>query len=262
MKLYIAGNTFNKNWTKLLEEIGSQRGLVSYWDILSMDKYDEFDYYRERDLFMDSGAFSAFTKGVTIPVEDYCDFIEKYDLQVYSNLDDIVDHTRTAKNQQHMEARGLKPIPVFHLNEPYEVLEDMLKKGYPFIALGVAGTQGSKVCDLFLYESFKIIARYWPVKIHGFGITTQKYLERYPFYSSDSTSAIMGAGMGRVFHWKNGRLKSGTYRDERCGRKLPSTVDMGSTQHMNRRIHNVKQHLRLERQITSLWKQRGVIWDD
>jgi hypothetical protein len=265
LKLYIAGVMGLRTFPEDLRSCGVRRGLVSFWDYLKQRSafFQAFDYYRDAgDVFLDSGAFSAYTLGVQIVLEEYCAFIEERGLELYSNLDVIRDEKGTRANQEAMERRGLRPVPVFHLGEDWGYLEELLD-GREYVALGVAATQGEKRCDAFLEGCFVRAARRWPRKIYGFGITTQRYLERYPFYSVDSASAIYGGGMGRVYYWRGRRLVSGDYKDRKIGARDYSLVDRegGRSEHGARRRNNIRRMLELEERVTELWRRRGVEWD-
>src|SRR5687768_9251654 len=56
-------------------------------------------------VFLDSGAFSAFTQGVDIDLNNYCDYIHRNKdiILVASVLDGIGDPLKTWQNQQAME---------------------------------------------------------------------------------------------------------------------------------------------------------------
>ena len=78
------------------------------------------------DVFLDSGAFSAWTRGVEIDIQKYIEFIKQNQdvITVYANLD-VISPGRfsmgtkesaelTLRNQKIMEQAGLSPLPVFH----------------------------------------------------------------------------------------------------------------------------------------------------
>lgn len=155
------------------------------------------------DLFIDSGAFSAFTKGIEIDIQDYIQFIRDNEqvISVYANLDVIGDAEGTLRNQEVMEAAGLSPLPCFHYNEPVEYLEYYLSK-YDYIALG--GMVPVSTSDLISWLD-GVFANYIcdsagipKAKVHGFGLTSLKLMLRYPWYSVDSTSWVMTGRMGSV----------------------------------------------------------------
>src|ERR1035437_220472 len=88
-------------------------------------------------VFLDSGAFSAFTKGVKIDIGAYCDYIHKNDDVILfpSVLDEIGDADGTWRNQDEMERRGTKPLPCYHFGEPPEIL-DYYIASYDYITIG------------------------------------------------------------------------------------------------------------------------------
>lgn len=157
------------------------------------------------DLFLDSGAFSAFTQGVTIDIQEYIAFIKEHEslLTVYANLDVIGDPAATWKNQQIMEAAGLHPIPCFHYGEDVKWLQRMLRRGYEYIALG--GMVPISTADLIPWLD-RVFAEHIcgadnmpSVKVHGFGLTSLRLMMRYPWYSVDSTSWVVTGRMGGVY---------------------------------------------------------------
>jgi len=164
------------------------------------------------NLFLDSGAFSAWTQGVEIDVHDYIEFIKEHKdiLEVYANLDVIgiggkqpnrLTAERTLENQKIMEEAGLEPLPCFHFGEPFEFLQYYVEN-YDYVALGVAGNTGLKLVP-WLNECF---GQYIcdgegnpKVKVHGFAVTSLPVMLRYPWYSVDSTSWVLTSRMGSVY---------------------------------------------------------------
>ena len=158
------------------------------------------------NLFLDSGAFSAWSRKITIDIDEYIAFIKKYEkyLTVYANLDVIGDAEATLKNQKYMENKELNPLPTYHLGSDVKYLE-YYAKNYSYIALGgMAGTgtatkqiisQLDPIWDKYLTNedgSAKI-------KVHGFACTGLEIISRYPWYSVDSTSWVMTGRFGSVF---------------------------------------------------------------
>ena len=158
------------------------------------------------DIFLDSGAFSAFTKGVEIDIHEYIRFLKEWRSRItcYANLDVIGDAEGTLENQRIMESEGLSPIPCFHQGEDYSFLKDYVA-GYEYIALGgLAGNRFSRTEVLrHLDECFDVIccsASGLPqVKVHGFGLTSLPAMVRYPWYSVDSTSWVITSRMGSIY---------------------------------------------------------------
>lgn len=167
-------------------------------------------------IFLDSGAFSAFTKKVKINIDEYIDFIKKHEryIDVYANLDVIGDADATLENQKYMESKGLNPLPVFHtLYEPFDYLVYLLDKGYSYICLGGMATgvdRETLITKLDISFSEYICDKetgFPKVKVHGFGLTSVDLLIRYPWFSVDSTSWVLTSRFGCIYVpvWKNGK---------------------------------------------------------
>ncbi|MFP4025834.1 MAG: hypothetical protein ACLFVR_15020 [Thiohalospira sp.] len=164
------------------------------------------------NLFLDSGAFSAWTQGTKIDVQEYIKFIKKHQdiIGIYANLDVIglggkqpnqLTAEKTLENQKIMEAAGLSPLPCFHYGEPLSFLEYYVKN-YDYIALGVAGNSGAKLIPWLDSCFSKYICDntgFPKVKVHGFAITSVPLMLRYPWYSVDSTSWALIGGMGSIY---------------------------------------------------------------
>jgi len=139
------------------------------------------------NLFLDSGAYSAWSQNAVINIHEYIAFIKsniEY-IDVYANLDAIGDPDETLKNQRIMEKAGLSPLPCYHFGEPIKYLKKYLK-GYKYVALGGMVPISTKdlrpwLDDIFLNHICDKdgIPR---VKIHGFGMTSLSLMLRYPWY--------------------------------------------------------------------------------
>ncbi len=168
-------------------------------------------------IFLDSGAFSAYTLGVQLSVEEYCDYIKRNtdiirveDGSVMASvLDGIGDPLQTYRNQLEMEARGVRPLPCFHAGEDERYLEWYIKN-YEYITLG--GMVGSSTKQLMIWLD-RIWERYLTdgsgnprIKVHGFGITAIPIMEAYPWYSCDSSSWIQSAAFGSIVTPQHGPI--------------------------------------------------------
>ena len=157
------------------------------------------------DLFLDSGAYSAWSQGLEIDIQEYIDFIKEHQdvIEVYANLDVIGNAETTWKNQMIMEKAGLKPIPVFHYKDDRKWLKRYLKRGYDYIALGGLVTSDRASIFNFLDDMFLNYlcdSSGIPIaKVHGFGLTSLRLMLRYPWYSVDSTSWVMTGRTGAVY---------------------------------------------------------------
>ena len=196
MKMYFANRDFDQ-----LEKSRAKKILSSYWYCKNRRLKDiRSRHFKgvELDFFIDSGAFSAFTKGHEIRVEDYSDWIEsnKEYLSLYANLDVIGNQVLTRLNQEIMEGRGLFPLPVFHVGSGLKELRRLCEK-YEYIAIGGMVPYMKRVNTIWpsLVKIFEIGV---DNRLHGFGCTNQKVLFNLPWYSVDSTTWLSGARYGEV----------------------------------------------------------------
>ena len=154
------------------------------------------------NLFLDSGAFSADKSGNPIDIDAYMKFIHenKDDISIYANLDVIGDWPATWTNQRIMEAEGLTPIPVHHLEDPMKCLDWCLD--YDYFALGgIAGGATTKDRIRFFDKCWNVICDkdgFPKSKVHGFGMASPSLIKKYPWYSIDSSSWVTYGRYGIV----------------------------------------------------------------
>ncbi len=233
MIVYFAGNTGTVSREMILINQGCPR-LFSY-HFTAINFYNSYDLMRlcmdkKVGLFLDSGAYSAWTQGSSINMQEYIAFIKKHKkyIDIYANLDVIgiggkqpnqLTAQKTLENQQIMEEAGLSPLPCFHFGEPFEYLEYYVEN-YEYIALGVAGNTGTTLIP-WLDECFsKYICKpdgFPKIKVHGFAVTSIPLMIRYPWFSVDSTSWVFTGRMGGVFM---PRRKDGKWFYDKSARKI------------------------------------------
>ena len=197
-------------------------------------------------IFLDSGAFSAWSQGVNIDIDEYIAFIKEHEkyLDVYAVLDSIGDPALTLKNQQYMESKGVNPLPCFHYGEDISYLEHYLAN-YDYIAFG--GMVPISTPELLawldpIFKDYICDKDGMPrIKVHGFGITSLPLLLRYPWYSVDSTSWVMTGRFGSVFVPKR---RNGKYVYNEIALKvvISDKGDIGDGKHF-------KNFSQLERQV-------------
>lgn len=200
-------------------------------------------------LFLDSGAFSAWSKNIEIDIYQYIDFIKEHEkyIDIYAVLDDILDPERTLKNQKIMEKFGLSPLPCFHYNEPIKYLTHYLEN-YDYLALGGMVPISTKELAIWLddlFQNFICDNSGMPkIKIHGFGLTSLKLMLRYPWYSVDSTSWVMTSRMGSIYMPRY-RDRRWVYDEESwkivVSSRSPSKKEDGK--HINTFPKNVRKHI-------------------
>ena len=277
MRLYFAGNVLDQD--RFLHDAGVRNRLLTFAEIDSFGSKG-FTFWLDRELkdkhlFIDCGAFSVHSRGASIDLDRYCQFAHEYRDQYKTlvALDVIGNPAATRRNLAYMRAQGLDPTPVYTASQPIRDLVALLEEGNRKIALG-----GSLPRQAGLEEwrrrhfdrVFKATEKFWPVRYHLFGITAQWALERYPLYSADSSAALVGAGMGRLWFFEDGKLSGGDWPEHAKEFQEASVCDVigktsgtkSTSAHMGRRLFNTEVQLRYERHLTDLWASRGITFED
>lgn len=204
--------------------------ILESWHYVGKQKFIDEMRNEHAQIFLDSGAYSAYTLGVELSVKDYVDYINfnkdiirhEDGVMMASVLDGIGDPLQTYRNQLEMEQLGVKPLPCFHAGEDERYLEWYVAN-YEYITLG--GMVGSSTQQLTIWLD-RIWDRYLTdgsghakLKVHGFGITAIPLMKRYPWYSCDSSSWIQAAAFGAIVMPKYGPV--------RVSEKSPARHDPG-----------------------------------
>lgn len=171
--------------------------------------------------FVDSGAYSAHTKGKEIDIDHYIGWLNEHDegVDIAAELDHIPGVFRKPKTPAQLAEAPIiswdnylymiervknweKILPIFHQGEDFKYLEQMLehKPTIPYIGISPANDLPVVRKIVWIDKVFKIIKQSSNpnVKTHAFGMTSLHVLEQYPFYSADSTSWIMTAANGGI----------------------------------------------------------------
>lgn len=175
-------------------------------------------------LFIDSGAYTAYTRQKEVNVDEYIQYLNGMDehLTIYAQVDKIPGqhgHEKTIQditeapkisweNYLYMRDKVNSPdklLPIFHRRENWSYLEQMLEttfdgKHIPYIGIAATTDSSTNEKEAWFQEVFRIIKKSSNpnVKTHAFGMTSLKLLESFPFTSADSTSWIMTAINGGI----------------------------------------------------------------
>jgi hypothetical protein len=169
------------------------------------------------DLFLDSGAYTAFTKKTPIPLREYAEYVRRHKAiwTTCSSLDAIGSGEAAAKrsydNLKELEKYGAKVQPVFHVREPDRWLQRYIDEGYDYIFIGGMVPETTRWLMVRLDQLWGDILTNpdgtAKVRTHGFGLTDQQLMFRYPWHSVDSTSWLMTGIFGACM-FRNGRKLS------------------------------------------------------
>ncbi len=224
---HLNGTVFNKLTPDEQEKRRSNRHYLESFHYIKHGRAVEHIRRDGIKIFLDSGAFSAFTLGTEVDIGHYADFILRNDdiilrthdgIKMIAPLDviggpggEFYSKDKTAlmswQNQEELERRGCQPLPCFHYGEPWEYLDYYVSK-YSYIALG-----GLIRSDLYSLESwFKQVfertcdAEGRPkTRFHAFSLTALQLMLRYPWESVDSSTWVQWAANGLVLMPTSGR---------------------------------------------------------
>lgn len=172
-------------------------------------------------IMVDSGSYTAYTKGVVIDIDDYCDFINEIGdyIEVFVAVDEVpnpaaMDYTMAEKtwNNYLYMLKKINPkyrdklIPVFHYGEDFKWLKNMLEYthedgshiDYIGLAISLEGTRKVRInwanqCRKIILESSNP-----NVKTHAFGVGVKSVLDHIDVTSTDATSWVKRAAYGMI----------------------------------------------------------------
>lgn len=172
-------------------------------DVLKIVGVDNF--------LLDSGAFSYMSgakcskESLLLYLDRYIAFINKYDIKYFFELDvdtifgiEFVEMMRKKLE----EGTGKKCIPVWHKGRGIEYWKWMVDN-YKYIAIGGLVFHVKKK-EWPLIKRMVDYAYEKGVKVHGLGFTKTKILDKYKFYSVDSSSWLSSASRGQMLNVFNG----------------------------------------------------------
>lgn len=210
-------------------------------DLLEAVKFLHNNKNSRWELVVDSGAYSAWSKGKLFDVDEYINFLENnkiLDVAFWVAEADVipgsfgVDPTeeerlaapeKSWENYLYMIKRVSWPkkiVPIFHQGEDFKHLVRMLEYRFsdgdfiPYIGISPRN-------DVHVNEKIKWYDEVWRIiedkcaklnraipLTHNFGMTTISMMEQYPSCSSDSTSWVRAASFGNIMVIVNGKIKT------------------------------------------------------
>jgi len=197
------------------------------------------------NLMCDSGAFTAWNqaskkkregnpnwKKYLINIDEYAEFVKKHSDIIFRavNLDVIPGETGVIPTVTQIEEaaeqgwnnylylkekKGINTIHVFHQGEPFKYLDRMLQY-CDYIGISPSNDYHDDKKYAWLDVVFRHIMKstYSSIKTHGFGVTSKKLVERYPWFSVDSSSYSLTAAMGGILTPYGRVYVSDLYQDD------------------------------------------------
>lgn len=155
-------------------------------------------------VILDSGAYTAYNKGMVIDIDEYASFIKKNQsiFVNYFNLDVINDSKRSYWNWQYLRSCGIETIPVYHMITGEEHYLKKYLKQTDYIALGAIAnlkTEQRRIGLSRIWNTYLLDEQGNPkIKVHGLGLTDTELMTSYPWYSVDSFTPAISAIWGAV----------------------------------------------------------------
>jgi len=286
MKLYLAGYEVQHNSYKLLLPKETNVFLTFYYPreaskLLPKLKPDG----HKGTIIIDSGAHSFFGYiGLSVTsfhkktgshesphsyFKRYLEWLkENYDLYDYFvelDLQELVGYEEVEKWRDEYKNAGIfdKCILVYHSKDGFEKFEYIVHRS-DCKYVGIEGIRGQQILP---YNKYIKYAYDNNCKIHGFAFTRFGLLNKYPFYSTDSSSWTIGVRYGKtcVFNGTKGMNVITSTKKNFMNYNLDIEMHNSKRAIENCRIkslHNANEYLKMETYLTNLWTARGIKWKD
>ena len=232
VRLYFAGPVFNPKTERgivLNRQITNR--LVSYLYPKQLNDWCKQVARLHGNIIMDSGAFSAWSKGQTIPLDAYIIYAQNaimvaaddnkqlrvVNLDVIPGSPGTSTHLNTVKTKENrkiindaaakgyenllrMKNVGITPIHVFHQGEEWEWLHKMVELT-DYIGISPANDMSIKSRISWMKSVFSYIHQNKiKVKTHGFAVWMLPVLKTLPFTSADAATWRIVAAWGSVMY--------------------------------------------------------------
>jgi hypothetical protein len=203
MNIYLAGD----GWEKVCWGNRCFYDFNRLQSFVYMTEFERSIISKYKNFILDSGAFTYLnkTKGKQVDwdkyINDYATYIYKNNIKLYFELDidPIVGLKEVERLRKCLEKiTKIACIPVWHKSRGLKYWEWMCDN-YNYVAIGGIVTQEIKRTEYDVFYPLLEIAKKSSTKVHGLGFTNLKGLEKYKFYSVDSTSWISGNKFGSVY---------------------------------------------------------------
>ena len=163
--------------------------------------------------FVDSGAFSAMNRNLSIDIDEYIEWLNKYEknLLMYCQWDyiplteEVAEEyaKKTWENYLYMKDKLVNPdklVYCYHYLEDIKWLEQALQNDVKVIALGGIAKRGKNIRNQFLTEVQQVIEKSGKdVLVHAFGMTGFDILEKFTFINcADSSTWLYASKFGEI----------------------------------------------------------------
>lgn len=228
-------------------------------------------------IFLDSGAYSAYTNNVPLSLDDYAQFLEKYEDQFFicASMDDKSDQRATYDNYLALRKAGYTVAPVWHAlgGDVGTLREYMSDPDVPMVCIGAIAKD--TISDKVTYQKLDTVFHYvgqYNKPVHAFGRTEPELLVKYPFTTADSITWY-NARYGLVLKWnpldrtlRNIKMRRPADMARAFGPRAKVLLGQVPEHYPRPDYHyQVEECLRQtsfeERDLEAYWQKRGVVWE-
>jgi hypothetical protein len=246
MKLYFAAAE-NSNYAEILKGT-TDKILESAFYLKYKEKPNRFGF---KDVLLDSGGFTALVKNYNLPLKDYIDYLNKYEVKLAFALD-VRDQDITIQNTYDLKKyTNTKIIPVYHDHDYFSSKRDIIEKycaDFDFVSIAGLTRKNYPQEEREKFGNYVFSRTTNKIKVHGLAVTSKRWLYKYPFYSVDSTTWLNIVKYGEARCFKEERLFNSVAAKTRNGKHFLK--------------NEIKNFLLLEKEITNYWRIRGIEWND
>ena len=167
------------------------------------------------ELLLDSGAFTAFTRGKRKPLAPYLAYVREHEklLWGYFQLDVIDDPAESERNLQTMLDAGLRPIPVHAKADSRERMEGLYSVSDTVALGGLVAAAGGKATRGNIERRTRWAGKR---KLHWLGYTSVPMLTKFRPASCDSSGCCAGSIYGRASFYEGAGVMVTIPRSEKA----------------------------------------------
>ena len=158
---------------------------------------------------LDNGAYTAWKGGEKLDVDKYLEWVDIWDKHPafdWALIPDIIDGSEDENNAliKSLSSDKTTMVPIWHLNESLDKL-GRLVRDWPRVAFGSSGeygTPGSETWDKRMDVAMVVSCdnKFRPIaKFHGLRMLGSSIVQRFPFSSADSTTAVRYSAYDKRF---------------------------------------------------------------
>lgn len=258
--------------------------LLSYWFFETVQNKMNFQgmMSSNREMYLDSGVFSARKSDYTIPLSNLLRFYHQYS----SVWNWVFSLDQGTLKEQYVNFRtqikaSVPTIGIYHAWMPIEMIDRFAEHTNYIAVSGYISGGFNKSPDLvlaYLDRIFEYIhsRNLWPLKVHILGCELSELLTRYPFYSCDASTLSSAYRFGKLqkFDPIQGKIigcrpkdnlqralkiggsstinyiRSGTSKEEWSERRKTLIYQAAYARH------------EYQKYLTKYWENKGIIWTD